>query len=927
MPERKNPTGAPLDPCDPKTARSSSREFMIGQVVAGRYEVRGRLGEGGMGTVWRAYDRELEEEIALKILLSEWLEDQAMLRRFRREVKIARKITHPNVCRVFDYGEADGLRFLTMELVSGQTLRALLSAGPIDPDRALDIVRQVAEGLAAAHEQQVIHRDLKPGNVILRHDGRVVVVDFGLARSPRVKNTSMNAIAGTPGYMSPEQLRGEPLSVCSDVFALGILAFELLTGRSPFDHSSSAATTSAILRDPPRALEVPSLPASTVSALDAMLARALAKSPDERFSSAAAFVNGLALARLKPPPANTSGRVEVSAVPRVEMSTVPQVEVSAALRVEVSTVPQVGVSAVPRTVIFPPPPRRRTAWVAAAALAVLLTSTVAWRAASSSPHEPTGGIANSSSPEERPSTIAESPASVSAAQGENGRPSLIVAPFDNLTSDAAWDSLALGAAEMIRAGLRTVPDLDLLDAPRASDALAEATRRGATWIVTGTIQRVGQRLRATAQIRATLGAAAGEPIQVDGDPADPAGLLESLRSRALDEARLLWQDHERRRRAVDGTTSEAARTKLLAYYGMIGPAPTREHFTVGKSLLDEAIAANPAYVPARVERAYLQARGAGAASATERLSAARSDVDQALTADPSSPTALVMRCRVLQIALEVAGDPTDEEIAAAFGACDTALKADPSSPHVRIVLSRLNDRMCEDENAMALLEQVHELDRSLAGRSLKHLVELALQNGRMQVADAMSRRLVDLEDEERRRGDRSLSHRAGVPPTSGARLLRAAVLMRLGRPREAQSELEIQLTRISLDAGDQLDEMTALRGLLRIAAEAKTTPPPGVKQRLGDLERQHRAALARDPHAGIEVANAYQWTDPDAAVAWLDESVKSGAPGSCDEALRRALFYREAKRFTEARRAADACTPRRRWERGCAAWLRARLTP
>jgi serine/threonine protein kinase len=887
MKKHKNLSGAPTDPGALEVIRNpANNELKVGQVVAGRYEILARLGEGGMGTVWRVRDRNLNNaEIALKVLLSSWFGDQTMLKRFRREVLIARKITHPSVCRVYDHGEADDLQFLTMELVSGRTLRAVIQAGPIDPYRALDILKHIAEGLTAAHKQEVIHRDLKPENVILGDDGRVVVVDFGLARSPLVDNSTVFTIAGTRPYMSPEQLRGEPIDVRSDVFALGILGFELLTGRSPFDMGSASETTSAILRDPPRALEVPSLPPAIVSRLTELLTRALAKSPGERFPSAGDFA--LCLANARDP---------IVTPPDTIYRTWPGLET--------------------RTSLAPPSSRKKRAWIAAAALAAVSAGVPVWL-----------GIAHQSTAS--PIVVAPTaPTTVNTARTvstsdptfENGRPALVVEQFENLTADPAWNGLTQGAAETIRGALRTMPDLRLIDASPSAHA-------SATWVVTGSIQRVGPSLRLTAQFRATVGSVAGEPIEVDGDPQNPGALLERFRRHALDEAQLFRQDHIRQHRAIHGTKSDVARTKLLEYYTMIGPAPAREQFKVGKGLLDEAIAADPRYVSALVERAYLQARWGGADTNPDGMTAARSDAKAALDADPSSPAARVMQCRVLQVALQNNNDPTDTDLAAAFDACGAALHADPSSPHVRLVISRLHDKKCEDEKAMPLLKEAIELDHSMAGRSLKHLVELALQNERMPIADTMSRRLVEVEEEERRLGTRSLSHRAGVPQTSGAHLLRATVLMRLGKPNEARAELELQLQRVSSGTRDQLDEMAALRGLLRIAADTKTQPSPKVKRRLDALERTYRAKMAEESSVGKDVAIAYQGVDPGAAGAWLDSSGGSATAGSCNEAVERATFYCSLGRHKQARSLINTCEPRHEWERSCVAWVRARLPP
>jgi len=261
-----------------------------GQTIADRYEVRERLGRGGMGMVWRVYDRKLDEDVALKVILPDRIGDPTALARFRDEVKIARKITDSNVCRVFDIGESEHLAFLTMELIEGTTLRKLLANGPIEPLRAVDMLQQIVKGVAAAHEHGIIHRDIKPENVLVRHDGRCLVADFGLAYRPDT-NTQENT-AGTPAYMSPEQLRGESLDLRSDVFALGLVAFELLSGESP--ESARDVMTHGDL--PP----LGRVTASMQTALRTIIVRALAKDPKDRFDSATSF--GIALSRITEQP-------------------------------------------------------------------------------------------------------------------------------------------------------------------------------------------------------------------------------------------------------------------------------------------------------------------------------------------------------------------------------------------------------------------------------------------------------------------------------------------------------------------------------------------------------------------------------------------------------------------------------------------------
>ena len=290
----------PTNPEVPRGPETEPGELQMGQMIAGRYEVRGRLGAGGMGAVYRVLDRELGEEVALKVLRSDWLGDAVSVERFRREVRLARRIGHANVCRVFDLGEADGLRFLTMERVEGRSLRAVLREGTPPPRQALDMFLQIVDGVAAAHELGIVHRDLKPENVLVRADGRVKVADFGLALGTAGEGSTV-LDAGTPQYMAPEQLRGEAVGPASDVFTLGILGYELLTGRSPFGDGPPAVVTSAILRDSPRALEISALPPDLAAKLTAALARALEKRPSARFAHAGQLAAELAAIQPSPP--------------------------------------------------------------------------------------------------------------------------------------------------------------------------------------------------------------------------------------------------------------------------------------------------------------------------------------------------------------------------------------------------------------------------------------------------------------------------------------------------------------------------------------------------------------------------------------------------------------------------------------------------
>jgi serine/threonine-protein kinase len=266
-----------------------------GTVVAGRYEVRRALGRGGMGTVYEAYDRVLEEEVALKVLRGDVARSPGMAERFRSEIKLARKVSHPNVCRIYEYGEEGALQFLSMELVPGANLKEVLrQRGRLPEDEAIDVVLQAAEGLAAIHDVGVIHRDLKTLNLTIDGSGRVRVMDFGIATRAAegvTGPTGSGYVMGSPEYMSPEHARGRRLDPRSDVYSLGVVLFELLAGRVPFRAETPVETLLMHLRTPPPLEGEAGVPIP--ARLAPVLRRALAKEPRDRFASAREMAGAL----------------------------------------------------------------------------------------------------------------------------------------------------------------------------------------------------------------------------------------------------------------------------------------------------------------------------------------------------------------------------------------------------------------------------------------------------------------------------------------------------------------------------------------------------------------------------------------------------------------------------------------------------------
>jgi serine/threonine protein kinase len=248
----------------------------------GQYEIVERLGGGGMAVVYRTVQQPLGREVALKALSSELFQDDGFVKRFETEAKTLAKLDHPNILPIYDFEVIDGTAFLTMPLIRGGTLRDILNRGPLDPLTAWRYLREVGDGLQHAHDAGIVHRDLKPTNVLIHQDGRAMLADFGLARGAGQPThlTTIGLAIGTPGYMAPEQVMGHDVDKRADIYAMGVLTFEMLTGRLPFSGSNRMEVAYATVNSPiPSAVKInPNLP----DELDALLAKVLAKDPAQR---------------------------------------------------------------------------------------------------------------------------------------------------------------------------------------------------------------------------------------------------------------------------------------------------------------------------------------------------------------------------------------------------------------------------------------------------------------------------------------------------------------------------------------------------------------------------------------------------------------------------------------------------------------------
>lgn len=318
---------------------------MIGKVLSGRYDVLDRIGQGGMALVYRARDLTLNRTVAVKILRRQWAEDEELVERFNLEARAAASLDNRHVVHVYDVGSDDDVHYIVMELVHGKNLKDYLAErGPLEPREALGIIDQVAEALAEAHSRQIVHRDIKPQNILVTDDGLVKVTDFGIARA-MASGTLVNtgSILGTAQYLSPEQARGKAVGPATDLYGLGVVLYEMLTGLPPFVGDSPIAVALRHVQEPIPDIRAqrPDLPPAVANLVE----RLLAKDPEERLQSADALRRQIAKALQ-----NDTQSEEVAVIPKDVASAAPA----------------------PATSASRPKARRRWPWFAALGLLVLL---------------------------------------------------------------------------------------------------------------------------------------------------------------------------------------------------------------------------------------------------------------------------------------------------------------------------------------------------------------------------------------------------------------------------------------------------------------------------------------------------------------------------------------------------------------------------
>jgi len=502
---------------------------MIGTTVA-HYKIVSKLGEGGMGEVYLAEDTKLKRKVALKVLPPEMASDPNRLERFQREAEAVAAMDHPNIVTIYSVEETDGAHFLTMSYIEGESLGQHIPAGGLEIDQLFDIAIPLADALAAAHDKSVTHRDLKPANIMITTEGRVKVLDFGLAKlaedalphgddEPTQALTREGLVVGTVPYMSPEQVEGRSVDHRTDIFSLGVLLYEMATGDRPFRGENSAQVVSSILRDDPPT--VAERKAELPFHLSRIVRHCLEKDPLKRYQSALDIKNELeglraeiASGQLRPASSSTSFQAQ----PRSETESAGAPPVSGTGEMQASPASESGVIATAQEGRSKP----KWLWPAIVAVAVIGLLALWWFGRG-------GGSATT--------RAADSAAAGENVAAANGKPTVAVLYFDNLTGDPEQDWLRTGLTEMLVTDLSQVTgiklvgtdrvysilnDLDMLEDPVTSAEVVRkvADRAQAQTVLLGSFAKAGDTLRINVKVQ---DAASGEILsteRVDGPGGD-----------------------------------------------------------------------------------------------------------------------------------------------------------------------------------------------------------------------------------------------------------------------------------------------------------------------------------------------------------------------------------------------------------------------
>jgi TolB-like protein/Flp pilus assembly protein TadD len=654
---------------------------MIGRSL-GHYEIVAALGAGGMGEVWRARDPRLDRDVALKVLPAEVAEDPERLARFEREARALAALSHPNIVTIYSVEQADGVPFLTMELVEGETLERSIPPGGMAVERFLEVAVALAEALATAHGQGVLHRDLKPGNVMVTPAGRVKVLDFGLAKlageptgdpldgptATLEELTREGRIVGTVPYMAPEQLQGQRVDARSDIFSLGVVLYQMATGRRPFTGESSVALFSSILRDEPESVTElrPELPRQ----LGHILRRGLAKNPERRFQSAKDLRNEL-----------EELREELSEARVVEKLEGQRRSRSAS--VEPAVAPQTAVST----------RYRRLALGALVAIPVMIAALV---------------LVRSGDERARPAE----PSAPAVAEPAFPRTAIAVLPFANLSADQADAFFAGGLHDEVLTQLSRVTALS----PRGRTSvmgyagttkplreIAEELEVGA--LLEGSVQVVAGRLRVGVRL-------------LDTSTAEP--LWAETYDRTLDDAFAIQSDVAQRVVAAVGAAlggaeretltqaptadAEAYRLYLQGREYFRRPATVRQNWEIAQQLYERAVELAPEFALAwaALSEVHGSMHWIRYDTSPVRVASQREAAERALRLAPEAPEA--------HLAMGLWHYWGRRDYAAALGELDVALQGMPNDARLVALTGAVHRRLGNWEQVIAAFERAIELD-------------------------------------------------------------------------------------------------------------------------------------------------------------------------------------------------------------------------
>jgi len=553
------------------------------------YRILDKLGAGGMGEVYRARDEQLDRDVAVKVLPASTFDDPTARARLVREARAAAALNHPHICHVYEVGEANGQAYIAMELVEGQTLSEHLTAGALPSNQVVRYGIQLADALAHAHDRGVVHRDLKSANVIITPDGRVKVLDFGLAKRVTVSDLTMAAteieatltqpggVVGTLAYMAPEQLRGHVAEAPSDVWALGVVLYEMAHGTRPFQGQTGFELSAAILNQAP-------LPCASAvpPALRAIVARCLEKEPGQRYKTGSEVRAALEVIQTG------------AGVPRAMPEARPAVPVE---RPRVA--PVAGLT------------RRRAMWVGGAAAVATASGLAAWRLW---------------------------PAGVAAR-------SLAVLPFENRMKDEDLEYLCDGVAESLIHQISRLRSLRVSNLSavlnfkgQAVDVRAAGRRLGVETILAGSIERKGTRLLISARL---IDVATGRELWTnayDRDAADLLDVQEEIAGAIMNGLRLRLSE-EQQRQLVRRPTVDGDAYDLVLQAGYLQRRATEEDYLYAKELLERAVARDPQYAQASagLSGTYAVLVTDGFVRPTEAWPQVSRYMRQALAIDPDLP--------------------------------------------------------------------------------------------------------------------------------------------------------------------------------------------------------------------------------------------------------------------------------------------------